>query len=70
MRQYTVYAEDLLIFERSVRASEKVVTHNKGTAVNTGLVINESKTKHINIKRNITNLEEALLINRQVFEGV
>jgi len=43
MRQYTAYAEDLLIFERSVRASKEVVTHNKGTAVNTGLVINCSK---------------------------
>jgi hypothetical protein len=32
-----------------VRASEEVVTHNKGTAVNTGLVINESKSKHIKI---------------------
>jgi hypothetical protein len=53
-----------------VKASEEMVTHNEETAVSTGLLINESKTKHMKIKRNITNLEEDLLIDRQVFEVV
>jgi hypothetical protein len=52
-RQYTSYAENVLIFERSVRASEEVVTHNKESAVSTGLLINENKTKHSKMKRNI-----------------
>jgi len=50
-----------------VRASEEVVTRNKGTALSIGLLINESKTKHMKIKRNITNWEEDLIINRKVF---
>ena len=66
-RQYKAYAEDLLIFERSVRASEEVVTRNKGTALSTGLLLNEIKTKHMKIKRNIKNWEEDLTINRKVF---
>jgi hypothetical protein len=40
-----------------MRASEEVVTQNEETAVNTGMLINESKTKHTKVKRNITNLE-------------
>ena len=52
-----------------MRASEEVVTHNKGTAVSTRLVINESKTKHMKIKINITDLEKDPLINRKIFEG-
>jgi hypothetical protein len=41
-----------------VRATVIVVTHIKEAAVSTGLVINESTTKHIKINRNITNLEQ------------
>jgi hypothetical protein len=55
------------MFERSVRASEEVVIQNKETAVSTGLLINVSKRKHMKMKRNIRNLEEDLIINRQVF---
>jgi len=40
-----------------MRASEGVVTQNEETAVSTGMLIKESKTKHMKIKRNITNLE-------------
>jgi hypothetical protein len=37
-----------------VTATEEVVTNIKQAAVSNGLVINESKTKYININRNIT----------------
>jgi hypothetical protein len=49
---------------------EKVVTQIKEAAVSTGLVINKSKTKYVQINRNVTNLEQDLIINRQIFEGV
>jgi len=39
---------------RWVTSTEDVETQVKGAAVNTGLGINESKTKHMKIKRNIT----------------
>jgi uncharacterized membrane protein YukC len=58
------------MFERSVRASEEVVIQNEEISVSTGLLINVSKRKHMKMKRNIRNLEEDLIINRQVFEGV
>jgi hypothetical protein len=37
-----------------VIATEEVVTDIKQAAVSNGLVINENKTKYININRNIT----------------
>ena len=40
----------------SVRVIEQVVTRFKETAVTTGLVMKESKTKYVKIIRNITNL--------------
>ena len=39
---------------RWVTATEEVETQIKGAAVRTGLGINESKTKYMKIKRNIT----------------
>jgi hypothetical protein len=33
-------------------------------------VINKSKTKYMKINKNITNLEQDLIMNEQVFEGV
>lgn len=55
---------------RSVRAIEEDVTRIKETAVSTGLVINESKTKYIKISRNLTHLEQDLIIDLQVYKGV
>ena len=71
-RQYITYAGDvLIILGRMVRVTEeKVVTHIKEAAVSNGLVINESKTKYMKINRNVTNLEQDLIINGQIFEGV
>jgi hypothetical protein len=43
-------ADNVFILGRSVRATEEA-------ALSTGLVINESKTKYVNIARNITNFE-------------
>ena len=56
------YADDV--------TEEVVVTQIKEATVSTGLVINESKTQHMKINRNVTNLEQDLIINGQVFEGV
>ena len=53
-----------------MRATEKVVTQIKEAAVSTGLAINESKTNYMKINRNITNLQQDLIMNGQVFEGV
>ena len=39
----------------------------KEAAVSSGLVINESKTKYIKISRNITNLEQSLSLDLQIF---
>jgi len=52
----------------SVGAIEGVVTRIKGAAVNTGLVMKGSKTKYVKITRNITDLEQDLLMDGQVFE--
>lgn len=52
-----------------VRAIEEVVTQLKEAALSTGLVINDSKTKYIKINRDITNLEQNMIIDGQVFEG-
>jgi hypothetical protein len=53
MRQCTACADDVLILGWSVIAIEEVVTDIKQAAVSNGLVINENKTKYININRNI-----------------
>ena len=44
VRQYIAYEDDVLILGWSVRVIEETVTQIKEAAVNTGLVINESKT--------------------------
>ena len=33
-------------------------------------MVNKSKTKYMKIKRNITNFEQYLIMNGQLFEGV
>jgi hypothetical protein len=55
-----------------VRAIKEVITWIKEVAVITGLATNESKTNYLKINRNIrvTNLEQELIIDRQVLEGV
>jgi hypothetical protein len=53
-----------------VAAIEEVVTQIKGGALSTLLVINESKRKYMKINRNITTLEQDLIIYGQAFEGV
>jgi hypothetical protein len=52
------------------RAIEEVVTQHKEAALRTGLVIKESKTKCMKTSRNKTNLEQNLITDRHVFEGV
>ena len=66
-RQYIAYADDVLILGRSVSEIEEVVTQSKEAAVSTGLVINKSKTKYMKKNKNITNLEQDLITNGQVF---
>jgi shikimate 5-dehydrogenase len=53
-----------------VGASEAVVTQIKETTLSNVLMTNESKTKYMKIKKTITNLEQDLRMNGQVFEGV
>jgi hypothetical protein len=65
-RQYIAYANDVLILWVCL----EVLTQIKEGAVSTWLVINKSKAKYIIINRNITNLEQDLILNGQVFEAV
>jgi hypothetical protein len=53
-----------------VRAIEEMVTQIEEVAVSTGLIINENRTKYCKIKRNITNLEQYLFMDGQIFEVV
>jgi hypothetical protein len=39
-------------------------------AVSTGLMINESRTTYVKINRNVTKLEQDLLMDGQIFEVV
>jgi hypothetical protein len=50
-RLYVAYADDLLIFGRSVRATQEVVTQLIEAAITTGLMTNDSKTKYMEIKK-------------------
>jgi hypothetical protein len=68
--QCTANADNVLILGLSVRATEEVVAQINEAAVNTGLVIKESKTKYVKITRNITNLVPELNMDGQVFEVV
>jgi hypothetical protein len=52
-----------------VRAIEEVI-QIKVAAVSTVLVIHASKTKHMKMNRNMANLEQGLIMTRQVLEGV
>jgi hypothetical protein len=69
-RQYTAYAGNVLTLERSVWATEEVVTKLTEAALSTELVTNKSKTTYVKINRHITNLGQDLLTDRQVFDGV
>jgi hypothetical protein len=50
--------------------TEELVTQLKEAELRTGLVTDKSKTKYVHQKRNITNLEQDLIIGRQIFEGI
>ena len=51
-RLYVAYADDLLIvFGRSVRATQEVVTQLIEAAITTGLMTNDSKTKYMEVKK-------------------
>ena len=66
-RQYIACVDEVLVLGRTVRATEEVVRQSREAAVSTGLVINESKTKHLKMNRNMTSLEQGLRM--QVVEG-
>jgi len=53
-----------------VRAIEAVVTRIEEAAVNTGLVMKESKTKYVKITRIITSLVLDLIMEGQIFDVV
>jgi chemotaxis regulatin CheY-phosphate phosphatase CheZ len=59
----------VLIFGQLVRAIEEVI-QIKEAPVSTVLVINASKARYMKMNRNVTNLEQGLIMNRQVLEGV
>ena len=42
----------------------------KEAAVSTGLMMNESKTKYVKMNSDITNLDQDLIIDGQIFEGI
>jgi hypothetical protein len=50
-----------------VRAIEYVVTQITEAAVKNGMVINESKTKYMKRNRNITILEQEMIMDGQAF---
>ena len=53
-----------------MRETEAVLTQIKEAAVSTELVRNNSKTKFMKRNINIRNLEQDLITNGHVFEGV
>ena len=53
-----------------MRAIEAVVTRIEEAAVNTGLVMKESKTKYVKITRIITSLVLDLIMEGQIFDVV
>jgi hypothetical protein len=59
-----------MIEGRSVRAPEEVVTRMKEAAVSAGLVAKENKTKYVKISRNVINVEQDLIMDLHIFEGV
>jgi len=69
-RQFIAHADDVLIFEKSVRATEEFVTQLKEAALSTGLMTNGRKNKIHNINRNTTNIEQVMVIDGQAFKAV
>jgi hypothetical protein len=59
-RQYIACADNMLVLGQTVTLTEEVVRQIREVAVSNGLVINESKTKHLKLNRNVTNLEQGL----------
>lgn len=55
---------------RSVRTTEEVVTQTKEATVNAGLVVKENKTKYLKISRCVINLQQDLIMDLHIFEGV
>jgi hypothetical protein len=68
-RQYLAYADDVVILGRSVTAIEEVVTQLQEATQTAGLIINQEKTKYMEITRK-TDIEQALVINDMLFEEV
>jgi hypothetical protein len=52
-----------------VGATGEFVTQLKEAALSTGLVISENKPSYMKINRNVTNLEQNLITDGQVYEG-
>jgi MarR-like DNA-binding transcriptional regulator SgrR of sgrS sRNA len=50
--------------------TEVVATQIKEAAISSGLLINKSKAKYMKINKNITHLEQDLLMDGQIFEWV
>ena len=69
-RQYLAYVDDVVILGRSVRAIEEVLTQLKDGAQETGLIINENKTKYMKITKSGSNIESEILLDGQRFEEV
>jgi hypothetical protein len=59
-----------MIVGRSVRTTEEVVTQTKEATVNAGLVVKENKTKYLKISRCVINLQQDLIMDLHIFEGV
>jgi hypothetical protein len=67
-RQYVAYVDGVLMFGQLVSVVEEVI-QIKEAAVSTVLVINGSKARYMKMNRNMTNLEQGLIMNIQVLEG-
>jgi hypothetical protein len=59
-----------MILVRSVRATEEAETQSKKPVVSTGWVIDKNKTKFTKMNRSITNLEQDIIMSREVFQEV
>jgi hypothetical protein len=68
--QYIAGTDDVLVLGQSVRAKEELVTQIKEAKVSTGLVINENKTKYMKINRTVIILEQEMIMDGQVFNGL
>ena len=67
--QYVAYENDVLTLGWLVRAIEDV-TQLKEAVFSTELLISERKAKYMKVNKNIMNLEQGMVIDGQVGEGV